>query len=1627
MVRLIKDMNRYLRAGIALFLAVCMFGIGPMQDLSSAGVKAATASETGSDETGENTNTEPDTDEGQSSDETTDVSESEDTSGALYISEIRYFHGDKGKKRAESEGWILHDTDLNSGNDGGSLWLAYKTTTDRNQAITALKTMEMKGGYELTNYRKLMETTSKGLGDTASAIITTAAEFKENLDEGYVAAAASKGLLNLFTLKEGGIREGETVDDDKLLGNYLAGGKYKNEDIQELLMQINPTMLSTILTRLAGGVFFREVNFAGKVPEMSQKLAKMSAQAQRTIDTRYRSTVLEMKEQLQKFSRDVRQAKERTLATDGKILLSDGSAVRVDVDASGTEGGEAQKIDFEEMKELADKYAAEGGLAEKGKQGDEDLALLSYLNVLNRYMYDDSTKLGNKLVELGELQMNKLSELRQVYPLVMAMTPGQTAIVKLCGVTIMTEGLIENDEIYRNLETKIQDLKGELASRGYVAAPVWSVEDRSFYEGDIAYTKKLIRANAAGAAFTDVTKTTAIGEFWNEFTAASDMISSIAGLIFAIASFCLGTVKPTVVIATGATMIAKAYAAGVISGIIKGGLAIIGGIAGFVGLAILAICFLVWLGKKIYNAIQEWDDYSYSEKDIPKYLLDADETDTGEMANIRYYLVDDPDEDRGDLNCREGKRWNALYYTRSVEAGDPICAYQEDDFFRSVFKDATEQPAGFEPVCSFHSPSVQAINDYAEDKDNGYHYLYYRTSLNGDSGTIAKGRAEKSNGEYLADIRIFSGETETEAKAALRRDGYRLYDVNISTTGDSGRKYSYLGYKVTNKKLAAIRDIRVCIGYPGTSLKIGDISYSPGQGDDEHTANNAFICHTTSKDYGSPISWKNVFFITDRSQAKPGWEPVSLTCGGPAFNWRDYDDYIHFSSDNYADKIKDLSKNALYMYYKPDEVYTDGEEYLSGIQIISGTSDLKDAGSLLNRYMNELGVKQIARVGYDVGWTLDDSDFSEYDEIYGRQDLSSGRYDNYDIWLAYTTTHNPYRAITDVKLYRTDYTANGLTPQLVVGGKGYTACENYQQIISRRDKIGFRYYAPDRVIIGSRVDGARFSANHYAKLKMYERRNTRGKSCDNRGLYVSGYQKDVTPMKPSDMAVRNTPSTLRGYRPIEEFLNAYDYSDKDIGFINKNGQGDHVYIYVRGEAGKKSPKYIKNIIGTYFETPMDYEVEGKKKEYTDGQKKMYDDIAPEQCRLQALQMGAGEMLMTNCTGNPSKSNAVDGVQQYFCYLGIVRTDNEDEAMRGVLKYWLGGSDIEKKGMSSVKVGGVKYQLSGMTVRDSGGDVYAYYTTSQIGAGTPILEVSYDEMPFKEGCDTMLAASTEDTGSRSKQVFADTKLTDKEKLFLHLKRSDGEKNYFSRIVVGKGDSELAAQCDLLSKGCNRCIPLDMNKFYNINNYADYVMIGARTCSVDSPDIAIRDILCTVGEEPQESFMRDGYEYMLAGDVSLNQGAAHGKKIYLYYSHGIKVVNADEYDELVVEKTEPENTPTTTDEEDDFGDWLDENDSFEDEYRIVYMDQAPITQLAASEQDFLPKDISGVRWEKILDTNGNRVNAEDGLVFRDKNLVARDNRIYLFTAHEDGKVKSGAAVTETDGSYMMSIYYLYLKRR
>ncbi|MBQ9557205.1 MAG: hypothetical protein IJU94_01210, partial [Clostridia bacterium] len=86
---------------------------------------------------------------------------------AEYISEVKVFYGDY--SAAEAEGYTLlkdgnNPVDLNQNAGGGlgskgekAVYLGYKTTTDRNEAITDLALMNMKGGYSVKDYELLME------------------------------------------------------------------------------------------------------------------------------------------------------------------------------------------------------------------------------------------------------------------------------------------------------------------------------------------------------------------------------------------------------------------------------------------------------------------------------------------------------------------------------------------------------------------------------------------------------------------------------------------------------------------------------------------------------------------------------------------------------------------------------------------------------------------------------------------------------------------------------------------------------------------------------------------------------------------------------------------------------------------------------------------------------------------------------------------------------------------------------------------------------------------------------------------------------------------------------------------------------------------------------------------------------------------------------------------------------------------------------------------------------------------------------------------------------------------------------------------------------------------------------
>ena len=133
-----------------------------------------------------------------------------------YISEVKVYEGSCDK--AESEGFkILCDekgnpVDLNQGSGSKEIgakgnkkvYLGYKTTTDRKDAITDLALMNMKGGYDVAEYDKLMEgQMSRQIVPFVENFLAAINEYRENNISGNSAARQRaqyiRGILNKFT------------------------------------------------------------------------------------------------------------------------------------------------------------------------------------------------------------------------------------------------------------------------------------------------------------------------------------------------------------------------------------------------------------------------------------------------------------------------------------------------------------------------------------------------------------------------------------------------------------------------------------------------------------------------------------------------------------------------------------------------------------------------------------------------------------------------------------------------------------------------------------------------------------------------------------------------------------------------------------------------------------------------------------------------------------------------------------------------------------------------------------------------------------------------------------------------------------------------------------------------------------------------------------------------------------------------------------------------------------------------------------------------------------------------------------------------------------------------------------
>ena len=157
--------------------------------------------------------------------------------------------------------------------------------------------------------------------------------------------------------------------------------------------------------------------------------------------------------------------------------------------------------------------------------------------------------------------------------------------------------------------------------------------------------------------------------------------------------------------------------------------------------AISGTLFIVGGAMLLYSAFRlAYTAYCYYHPDyddIPLSMVDMRETVYGDRY-IKYDVVFEAETNKdgvyeaADLNAFEAQRWNALYYTKSYEAGKPLLA---DEF---ILSNKVNQPKeGYAPVHRFGEVVCYNLNKY---------------NFNGSTNIYLSVKQSKNNKSAVADV-----------------------------------------------------------------------------------------------------------------------------------------------------------------------------------------------------------------------------------------------------------------------------------------------------------------------------------------------------------------------------------------------------------------------------------------------------------------------------------------------------------------------------------------------------------------------------------------------------------------------------------------------------------------------------------------------------------------------------------------------------------------------------------------------------------------------------------------------------------------------------------------------------------
>ena len=1439
------------------------------------------------------------------------------------------------KKYFEGKGYISTGIDLNPGTrTDRSAFLGYKTTTNSDMAITDIRLMAMDTGYQLYNYKEMVDYLASKKAGTAKTLYNASLLFAENYKAKSPRAKDAYEGLNLYNVEN---------DEKTKLGDYILEGKADAQFFTKLLVKSSIGTINNVHGFLnvaiapyendLDGSSVSTANWANLAVKSELKKSIESGELTRdeinNLHKEYNDLARELFKAVQDFTVFYENAKSRSYS-------------------SGDENDFGKIKDMEDAVEIIDDV----------EQEDTDFYYLTAFEMLNGYAFEDGTKLGDWFVELGKETSDKV-DLTKLYPIVEAMGDVQASLISSGGFVGAVMNLSEN-EANKDFEDALEEAKETINDyRKTDSIGLFENSDGEIENKTIAFTSDSVRKSSAENSIGKKSK-------WETFKEDFEKISEMLNLVVGILYVAIPVFKAVMIVAVAVTKLlaATCIALAALNTLCVWLLAVasfLNACLPWVSAFIMLFTIGVMIGIAIKEAIygKEVDIDKHTPK--PDFIFDAKEKGK-EVIDIKYRAVRNNSGDVADINREKQIKWCMLAYTTDESAGSPLCADSSGNIFKCVLG-SSDFVSGYDCARFFGERNPADCNSYCFNNKVSGCYLHYRTeeSIEAENKTAETSESEESGEtenqeekQYIADMLIFTGKNSAEAKAKVTKHegNYHLLDFNLSPDKEFA---TYIGYSITMDSKEAITDLRIApymgISQESARIMFGDIEYTRidivgvyvAVGDEQTKPQADALYYTKKENAGEPITADGLHPVTSYSDAKEGWIPVSMFGNDIPYNFNTGLEDFTNAMDAYVDDFRNTSPNitcyysdedhglnglrSVFLYYEGEKTYTEGTKYLSGVFFYGGFD-------WENTYL----------LSGDIV-----SDVSDYTErfkkipnvILNSTNLASSIYkEEYISWLhnqayiGFTYSYSPKRALCNIEAYEGDTysdTLNYLMQKVNDSGKSmnYVASAFYSQQGTNDNMYNARFISPTNCFRNSKallITESKENQNSYLnKIKEgYTKAEYDGVKLGYSkmhflptGLYVTGYQKGAKKLTLSDVVVSKNEykatetngklsvdlskekaldgETAQGaFHGVTEMKNPRSKKPFNLGYPDfyKNdeliGKCSPLYLYISGSKYGKRKYITKLSVGAFSR-----EQYKQNRPNASEEELKYVDAIIEGTALSSAASGCSDEVIIYNMATDKQSSAwynkqTDGKadkeapeNKPAAYIGVSRTDSgksesddESESTNVSQKPITGVLLYElddKTSPQELTVDKVKYYCAGIqTPIRMKGKNYFLYYTYSLGA-TPGEPI--EEIKIDEVPIISGYATNLCADKDNDKPYGN----DSQVSYIHLKYARNPKtDFYDKLYIGQGKTKQAAICDLISQGCVQYIDLNLNKGVDGN----HIYLGYRVAHLDEEEINRKSTEKAKEKERQSQLEEAVYDVVITDDEPFCKDGIVRNNIYYY---------------------------------------------------------------------------------------------------------------------------------------------------